>query len=77
MIQTSPDAGGVYTFERRVGGKDLGFLALWFVLLGYFAVLWANITAVPLFVRFFLGNAFQFGFHYRIFEYEVCREFGE
>ena len=71
MIQTSPDAGGVYTFERRVGGKDLGFLALWFVLLGYFAVLWANITAVPLFVRFFLGNAFQFGFHYRIFEYEV------
>ena len=71
MIQCNPDAGGVYTFERRVGGKDLGFLALWFVLLGYFAVLWANITAVPLFARFFLGDAFQFGFHYRIFEYEV------
>ena len=71
MIQSSPDAGGIYTFERRAGGKDLGFLALWFVLLGYFAVLWANITAVPLFARLFLGDTFQFGFHYRIFGYEV------
>ena len=71
MIQSRPDAGGIYSFERSVGGKDLGFLALWFVLLGYLAVLWANITAVPLFARFFLGSTFQFGFHYQIFGYEV------
>ena len=71
MIRTAPDAGGIYTFEKRVGGKDLGFLAMWFVLLSYLAVLWANITSVPLFARFFLGDMFQFGFHYRIFGYEV------
>jgi amino acid transporter len=71
MIRSRPDAGGIYSFERSVGGKDLGFLALWFVLLGYLAVLWANITAVPLFARFFLGSTFQFGFHYQIFGYEV------
>ena len=75
MIRKAPDAGGIYTFEKRVGGKDLGFLAAWFVLLTYMAILWANITSVPLFARFFLGNVFQVGFHYRIFGYEVW--FGE
>ena len=75
MIQNDPDAGGIYTFQKRVGGKDLGFLAFWFVLLTYLAILWANITSVPLFARFFLGNTFQFGFHYSIFGYEVW--FGE
>ena len=51
MIRTKPDAGGIYTFEKRVGGKDFGFLAAWFVLLTYLAVLWANITSLPLFAR--------------------------
>ena len=71
MIRQSPGAGGVYTFEKRVGGKDFGFLALWFVLLTYLAILWANMTSLPLFARFFLGHTFQFGFHYTIFGYHV------
>ena len=71
MIRNAPDAGGLYAFENRVDGKDLGFLALWFILLTYLAVLWANITSVPLFARFFLGDTFQFGFHYTIFGYDV------
>ena len=71
MIQNAPGAGGIYTFEKRVGGKDIGFLALWFVLLTYLAILWANMTSLSLFARFFLGDAFQFGFHYKIFGYEV------
>ena len=75
MIRKAPDAGGIYTFEKRVSGKDLGFLALWFVLLTYLAILWANITSLPLFARFFLGHTFQFGFHYTIFGYHVW--FGE
>ena len=75
MIRKSPNAGGIYTFEKKVGGKDLGFIAFWFILLTYLAILWANITSVPLFARFFLGDTFQFGFHYSIFGYEVW--FGE
>ena len=71
MIIQAPGAGGIYTFEKKTGGKDLGFLALWFVLLTYLAILWANMTSLPLFARFFLGNAFRFGFHYRLFGYEV------
>ena len=71
MIRTLPSAGGIYAFEKSVGGKDLGFLAFWFILLTYLAVLWANMTSLPLFARFFLGRAFQFGFHYRLFGYEV------
>ena len=71
MITNAPDAGGIYTFEKRVSGKDTGFLAAWFVLLTYLAVLWANITSVPLFARFFLGDTFRFGFHYQVFGYEI------
>ncbi|MBQ9008335.1 MAG: amino acid permease [Clostridia bacterium] len=71
MIQKKPDAGGVYTFEKQMGGRDLGFLSFWFILLTYLAILWANITSVPLFARFFLGDLFRFGFHYSIFGYEV------
>ena len=75
MIQDTPDSGGIYTFVKKVSGTDLGFLAAWFVLLSYLAVLWANMTSVPLFARFFLGDTFQYGFHYNIFGYEVW--FGE
>ncbi len=75
MIRKSPGAGGIYAFEKQVGSKDLGFLSFWFILLTYMAILWANITSVPLFCRFFLGDTFQFGFHYNIFGYEVW--FGE
>ena len=28
MITRAPSAGGIYTFEKKVGGKDLGFLIL-------------------------------------------------
>lgn len=75
MIRKAPGAGGIFTLEKKLGGKDLGFCAFWFVLLTYLAILWANITSVPLFARFFLGKTFQFGFHYSIFGYEVW--FGE
>ena len=71
MIQRSPDAGGIYSYVRKISGRDLGFLAFWLILLTYMAILWANITSVPLFARFFMGNTFQFGFHYRVFDYEV------
>ena len=60
MIRQSPGAGGIYTFEKKIGGKDLGFLAFWFILLTYLAILWANTTSVPLFARFFLGDTFRF-----------------
>jgi len=75
MIRNRQDAGGVYSFERQVCGKDLGFIVFWFILLTYLAILWANVTSVPLFARFFLGDTFRIGFHYHIFGYEVW--FGE
>lgn len=75
MICQHQDAGGIYSFIRKVCGHDHGFLAAWFLLLTYISILWANITSVPLFARYFLGDVFRFGFHYHIFEYEVY--FGE
>jgi hypothetical protein len=46
MIRNCQSAGGIYTFARETCGRDLGFLAGWFVLLTYFAILWANIGKV-------------------------------
>ena len=70
-IKNVPDAGGIYAFIKRTRSEDLAFIAYWFILLTYLAILWANVTSVPLFARFFLGNIFRFGFHYTIFGYEV------
>ena len=70
-IERSQDAGGIYTYGRKVCNYDVGFLIGWFLLLAYIAVFWANITSLPLFARRFLGSAFQFGYIYTVFGYDV------
>ena len=75
MISRSQSAGGIYTYASNICGRDYGFLAAWFLLLTYMSILWANITSVPLFARYFFGNIFQFGFSYTIFGFKVY--FGE
>ena len=74
-IARSQNAGGIYKYIQKVCGHDHGFLTAWFLLLTYLSILWANITSVPLFARYFLGDVFKFGFHYSLFGYEVY--FGE
>ena len=71
LMNCFPDAGGIYTYTKNVFGYDHGFLTAWFLALIYLAIFWANATSLPLFSRYFLGNVFQFGFHYTIFGYEV------
>lgn len=72
VICKHPSAGGIYIFEKKSsGGRDLGFLAFWFILLTYLGLLWTNVTSLPLFAGFFLGNTFKFGFRYTIFGYDV------
>lgn len=56
MMSCYPDAGGVYSFCRECFGYDHGFLAAWFLVLTYLAMLWANATSLPLFARYFLGG---------------------
>ncbi len=75
MIQASPDAGGVYTFKKNLSGEDTGFVAFWFVLLVYLALLWGNISAVPIFLHALLGDMLHTGFHYTLYGFEVW--FGE
>jgi len=71
MLNCFPDSGGAYTYAKEAFGYDQGFLAAWFLALTYGAMLWANATALPLFARFFLGEIFEFGFHYNILGYDV------
>lgn len=75
MIECFPDAGGAYTYSKEVLGHDHGFLTAWFLILTYIAMYWANVTSLPLFARYFIGNVFQFGFHYSFLGYELY--FGE
>ena len=66
-----PDAGGLYSYVKNIFGYDRAFLAAWFLFLVYISIFWANATSVPLFARYFLHNAFSFGYLYTIFGYEV------
>ena len=71
MMNCYPEAGGAYAYSREVFGYDQGFLTAWFLLLTYFAVLWANATSLPLFARYFIGEVFEFAKLYTVFGYDV------
>ena len=71
LMRGYPDSGGAYTYTREAFGFDQGFLAAWFILITYFAILWANITSIPLFARVFLGDLFKVGKLYTVFGYDV------
>lgn len=71
MMNCVPEAGGAYAYARETYGFDHGFLTAWFLALTYLAVLWANVTSLPLFARFFIGKHFQVGYLYSLFDYDV------
>ena len=71
LMNRYPDAGGTLTYASRQFGYDHGFLSAWFLILVYFAIIWANATALSLIARKLLGTTFQFGFHYSVFGYDV------
>lgn len=75
MMNRYPDAGGTYSYAKKILGYDHGFLSSWFLILVYIAITWANATALPIIFRKFLGDTFQFGFHYTIAGFDVW--FGE
>ena len=73
MMNKYPDAGGTYSYAKKVIGYDHGFLSSWFLILVYIAITWANATALPIIFRKFFGD--QFGFHYTIAGFDIY--FGE
>ena len=71
LMKCYPEAGGAFVYSREAFGHDQGFLTAWFMAMTYFAILWANMTSLPLFARIFLGNIFRFGRLYTLFGYDV------
>lgn len=71
LIRKCPDCGGAYSFLKTAYGYDYAFITGWFLVSTYLAVLWSNVTAIPLFAKNFIGNIFQFGFKYSIFGSEI------
>ena len=71
LMQNFPEAGGAYSYVKRVCGGDHGFICGWFLVLTYIAIAWANATALALIGRHLLGGLFSFGFKYEISGYDV------
>ncbi|MBR3225540.1 MAG: amino acid permease [Atopobiaceae bacterium] len=71
LMNRYPDSGGAYTYTKECFGYDHGFLAAWFLIITYIAIIWANATALPLIGRTLLGGTFQFGFDYYVAGYHV------
>ena len=72
---TSFIRGGSYRFVSQTFGYNHGFLVGWFLFLTYLAIFWANATALVLLARYLFGDAFQFGFYYKVIGFDVY--FGE
>ena len=71
MVLREPGPGGAFRFARKVFGDDHGYIVAWFLCLAYFAILWANATALVLLSRYLFGDALQFGFHYTLAGFDV------
>ena len=71
LMKRHPDAGGSYSFTKKILGGDHGFLCGWILILTYIAVAWANATALSLIVRCLFGDLFCFGFSYQFASYTV------
>ena len=67
MMNCFPDAGGVYAYAKETYGYDHAFITAWFLALTYFSMFWANVTALPLFSRYFFGDLFKHGYLYTLF----------
>ena len=61
LMQAFPEAGGAYAYTREAFGYDFAFLTAWFLAMTYLAVLWANVTSLPLYGRIFMGGLFRVG----------------
>ena len=75
LMNKFPDAGGTYSYAKNIFGYDHGFLSSWFLVLVYIAIIWANMTALPLVFRNLFGDIFQVGFDYEIAGFHIY--FGE
>lgn len=71
MMNRIPGNGSVFSFTKQLFGYDHSFLCTWATALAYLAVLWANMSAFVLIIRFLFGPVLQKGFNYTVMGYQV------
>lgn len=71
MMNKVPDSGGIYSFVKHTFNGDHAFLAAWFMIIVYGAILWANVTSISLFARYLFPGVFSFGKLYTLAGYDV------
>lgn len=71
LMKRYPDAGGAYTYVKRICNYDHGYLCAWFLILAYVAIAWANATALAVISRTLFSGVFSVGAHYAIAGYDV------
>ena len=75
LMNRFDDFGGTLTYTVKTLGYDHGFMSAWYLMLVYIAIIWANASALALISKNLFGSTFQFGFYYKILDYDVY--FGE
>ena len=71
LMNRYPESGGAFSYTKNIFGPDHGFLCAWFLIITYISLIWSNSTAIALIGRSLFNNVANFGFHYKIFEYDV------
>ena len=75
LMTVRPGEGGIYTYTKDAFGRDHAFLCAWFLIISYLTVVFMNATALFVVARTMFDKLFQFGFHYKIADYDIY--FGE
>lgn len=71
MVNKFPRSGGEFIYSKEAFGRKSAFWCSWFLSLSYLTMVPLNATGLSLIAKTIAGDCFQFGFHYKVAEYEV------
>ncbi|MCR5756573.1 MAG: amino acid permease [Selenomonas sp.] len=65
------DDGGIVAYTRNILGHDHAFLVAWILIIAYLSILWVNVTANILLIRFLFGDVLSWEYLYTIAGFDV------
>ena len=71
LSESDAHTGGVFEYTKKVFGYDHSLMCVWSIALAYVSILWANMTAFPLIIRYLFGPVLQWGFSYTFAGFQV------
>lgn len=71
LMKRFPDAGGAFTYTKKIFGRDQAILCACFLWFAYLNLLWSNAISLSLIGNDFFEKIFKFGFSYTFFGCEI------